>query len=66
MWRGNVSKFLTSRWLDGVVPAEMAQNLYKLTKRQKLFVEQAMSNDKWMTGFSRINSKVQLREYTTL
>jgi hypothetical protein len=66
--KGNIAKFWTSRyrWLDGVAPADIAPNLFILTRLKKLTVEQAMVNDRWMTGLNRINNEVQLREYTTL
>jgi hypothetical protein len=64
--RGNIAKFWTSRWLDGAAPADIAPSLYNLTRLKKLTVEQAMANDRWMTGMNRINSENQLREYTML
>jgi hypothetical protein len=64
--RGNINKFWTSRWLDGVAPVDISPSLYNLTRLKKLTVEQAMVNNRWMTRMNRINSEVQLREYTGL
>ncbi|KAM0843543.1 hypothetical protein ACQ4PT_057637 [Festuca glaucescens] len=64
--KGNIAKIWTSKWLDGAAPAELAPNLYKLTRLKKLSVEHAMASDKWMTGLNRINSEAQLREFTML
>jgi hypothetical protein len=64
--KGNIAKFWTSRWLDGAAPAELAPNLFRLTRLKRLTVEQAMVSDKWMKGLSRISTEAQLREFTAL
>ena len=64
--RGDTAKFWTSRWLEGAAPADLAPNLFKLTRLKRLTVDQGMASDRWMVGMQRITSEVQLREYTAL
>jgi hypothetical protein len=47
-------QFWSSQWLDGVAPAYIAPSLFKLTRIKRLSVEQALVNDKWMTGLHRV------------
>ena len=39
IWRGDIAKFWSSRWLDDTAPAELAPNLYKLTRLNLLALQ---------------------------
>lgn len=64
--RGDKAKFWTSRWLYGAAPADLAPNLFRLSRFKKLSVAQAFVGDKWMQGLHRITTEVQLCEFTSL
>jgi hypothetical protein len=65
---GATDKFWESTWLQGESPKRIAPAIYKLSKKKKRSVQNALVNDNWIRDIDvlRITSAAQLADFTQL
>ena len=63
---GSLASFWMDRWLNGVAPAVLASEIFKLTRLKRLSVKEAMDNGRWMKGLQRMHTDAQIEQFVRL
>jgi hypothetical protein len=58
--------FWEARWLDGIVPKELAPNLFQVARYKTRTVYTELQNNNWIRNLKNINNSTQMEEFVLL